>query len=168
VESIERQVTTTETVARPAARVLLCDRDGRVLLFRARFDGREFWITPGGGLNTGETYEAAALRELWEETGLVADAASLACVWTRSHVFEFRGRLLDQQERFYLLRVEEQPPITYANWEADERNDLVEHRWWTADEIEASTEVFAPRRLGSLLRTLLQDGPPPQPVDVGL
>jgi 8-oxo-dGTP pyrophosphatase MutT (NUDIX family) len=168
VESIEPQVVAPAAVARPAARVLLCDNEGRLLLFRARFDGREFWITPGGGLKPDEAYEDAALRELWEETGLVAEAASLACVWIRSHVFEFRGRLIDQQERFYLLRVGAQPPITYANWEADERNDLVEHRWWTADEIEASSEVFAPRRLGSLLRALLQDAPPPEPIDVGL
>ena len=48
------------------------------------------------------------------------------------------------------------------------REIVREHRWWTADEIEASHEVFAPRRLGSLLREVLVEGPSPQPVDVGL
>ena len=137
-------------------------------MFRARFGGREFWITPGGGLNTGETPEQGAARELWEETGLRCDHADLVCVWMRSHVFEFRGRLIDQQERYYLLPCNAGPEITYANWEEDERNDLLEHQWWTADEIEASDEVFVPRRLGRLLRELLHGGAPDEPFDVGL
>ena len=58
---------------RPAARVIVLDSRGRVLLFRAEFLGRKqlrLWITPGGGLESGETHEQAALRELREETGV--------------------------------------------------------------------------------------------------
>jgi hypothetical protein len=40
-------------------------------------------------------------------------------------------------------------------------------RWWTLDEIEASEEEFAPTRLAGLLRGLLTDGPPDEPIDVG-
>lgn len=155
-------------VPRPAARVVLCDALGRVLLFRARFAGREFWIMPGGGLNAGESPADGACRELWEETGIRAMPSDLVWVWTRSHVFEFRGLVYDQQERYYLLRLDVPPAITYDNWEDDERNDLVEHRWWTVDEIAASAEVFAPRRLAELLRALLADGPPAAPFDVGV
>jgi 8-oxo-dGTP pyrophosphatase MutT (NUDIX family) len=148
--------------------VLLCNRENRILLFRAQFAGREFWITPGGGLNEGESYLDAARRELWEETGLRLPAATMRRIWTRSHTFEFRGRLIEQQEQYFLLRIDATPEITYDHWEEDERNDLLEHRWWSAKEIEASTEVFAPRRLGALLRELLRDGAPAQPFDVGL
>ncbi|HYT51991.1 MAG TPA: hypothetical protein VEL10_07290 [Gaiellaceae bacterium] len=45
---------------------------------------------------------------------------------------------------------------------------IAEQRWWTLDEFEAPGTVFAPRRLSELLRDLLWDGPPPEPVDVGV
>ena len=40
--------------------------------------------------------------------------------------------------------------------------------WWKADEIAASSDVFAPRRLAQLLRDLLEHGSPPEPLDVGV
>lgn len=54
-----------EPVLRPAARVVLLDREGRILLLRiadAPMDVASAWITPGGALQPGESYEAAALR----------------------------------------------------------------------------------------------------------
>jgi hypothetical protein len=64
--------------------------------------------------------------------------------------------------------VDEAPEIIYENWEEEERNDLLGHRWWSAEEIEASDEVFAPRALATLLRDLLREGPPPEPFDAGV
>ena len=54
---------------RPSARLLIFDRDGRLLLFRYVFRdgalaGDDYWGTPGGGLEDGETFEQAAIREL--------------------------------------------------------------------------------------------------------
>lgn len=46
-------------------------RDGKVLLVRrGRPPGKDFWSLPGGKVEPGETNEAAALREVLEETGL--------------------------------------------------------------------------------------------------
>ena len=41
-------------------------------------------------------------------------------------------------------------------------------RWWTQAELAASEERFAPRRLPELVAALLRDGPPGEPVDVGV
>ena len=57
-------------VVREAVRAVVLDRDHRVLLFKAFPDNtrsRYFWITPGGGVATGESASTALRRELTEE-----------------------------------------------------------------------------------------------------
>ncbi|MBO0831581.1 MAG: DUF3866 family protein, partial [Actinobacteria bacterium] len=58
---------------RSCVRVVLRDRGGRILLFRATLASRaaeHWWELPGGGIEPGESYAEAAVRELGEETGL--------------------------------------------------------------------------------------------------
>ncbi|HCF99905.1 MAG TPA: NUDIX hydrolase [Chloroflexi bacterium] len=51
------------------AQVVLLEGD-RILLARHVCPEREYWILPGGAVEEGETPEAAAIREVLEETGL--------------------------------------------------------------------------------------------------
>lgn len=164
----ERETEQQKPQVRDAARVLVLDRDDRLLLLRIREPGadRSFWITPGGGLEPGETYEQAALRELEEETGL-AGVGLGPCVWSRTHTFPWLGRLYCQRERFYLLRVDGHTVDTAGHTE-EERLVLTEHRWWSADEIAAARDtLFAPRDLGGHLLSLLSGELPDEPIDVG-
>jgi 8-oxo-dGTP diphosphatase len=73
----------------------LVDADGRVLLAR-RPEGKTMaglWEFPGGKLHSGETPEAALIRELKEELGIDVSAACLAPFAFASHEYE----------RFHLL-----------------------------------------------------------------
>ena len=67
---------------RPRRSAILATRDdrGRVLLVRQRGGPfKDAWLLPGGGLQPGETVEAALRREVREETGLdIVDAAEVA------------------------------------------------------------------------------------------
>ncbi|MGH8776802.1 MAG: NUDIX hydrolase [Jiangellaceae bacterium] len=156
----------TVPVVRPTVRVLLLGSGGgipRTLLFKA-VDG--YWFPPGGGLRPGETHEQAASRELAEETGLT-DVDLCGHVWNRRHVFDWRGRTLDCRERWYLAAIPTVVDIDTAGFTPEEREDLADHRWWSVDELAATTEPLVPRALADLVRALLRDGVPAEPVEVG-
>ena len=90
---------------RHAGRVIVLDPDGRVLLLRYDNDppdGRH-WATPGGGLNPGESYAAAAIRELAEETGW-DDVALLAEIQQHERTLVHGDRIVRQHERLFLAR----------------------------------------------------------------
>ena len=156
-----------EPVLRPEARVLLFDARDRILLFRlvdptdAGFGS--LWITVGGAVEAGESHEQAARRELWEETGLELEPGP--CVWLRDATYRWQRRWYRSMQRFYIARTEH-TAISTANMPAREADQMPEHRWWSAAEIEASAERFAPRRLGALLAPLLAGELPDEPVTV--
>ena len=148
---------------RVAARAIVLDPDDRVLLVHFRHGGGEWWATPGGALDEGETHEDALRRELLEEAGIAAGIGQ--CVWIREHVFEWDDRYVRQVERYYVVRVDSPEVEPQADLAAESVYDL---RWWTLDQLAASEEVFAPRRFADLVSDLLESGPPAEPIDAGV
>jgi ADP-ribose pyrophosphatase YjhB (NUDIX family) len=156
-------------VVRQGVRALLLDPDNRILLVRFvnPETAEEFWATPGGGLDPGESLEDGLRRELREETGL-EDVEIGPVVWTRRHVFPWAGRTLDQSERIALVRspsFEPHPELTPSQLVEEGVHEL---RWWTLGELAVSDANFAPRRIVRFLRQLFEEGPPPAPIDVGV
>ena len=144
---------------RAGARVVVLDGAERLLLLRGRDPARptaEWWFTPGGGLNPGETAEQAARRELREETGLSpVDLTPLP--WWRRVEFDFAGQRYHQEERYFLARVAE----TTVNGEQVtdfEREVLIGHRWWPLAELAGTQDTVYPRRLAALVTALVTDG----------
>jgi 8-oxo-dGTP pyrophosphatase MutT (NUDIX family) len=164
------------TIIRHAVRAILVDpASHRLLLMRARApdDRRDLWLTPGGGIEPGESERAALRREVWEETGLRLDAEAPP-VWTRRHRYRFGGQDIDQHERFFFAPTTEFEPTSRHNPADAEMMVFREFRWWDLNAIEATTEVgaplgaiFVPSQLAPALRALLNAGPPSAPFDIG-
>jgi 8-oxo-dGTP pyrophosphatase MutT (NUDIX family) len=154
-------------VRREAVRALLLDESDRVLLFRGcdpHRPERTFWFTPGGGIDPGESPQECLARELREETGLV-EVELGPVVWTRRAEFSFMGVRYDQREIIYLARCRAFDVDT-SGFTPYEKASTSEHRWWTAPDVLASEEEFAPGDLGRRLADILRDGPPAAPVRV--
>lgn len=158
----------SEPRLRRAARAIVVDEDERVLLVCFDFGDRVVWAMPGGGIEEKENDEQALRRELLEEAGLEEFELG-PLVWTRTHLVPLGdGRWDGQTERYYLVRTPAFEPKPRMSWAELRVENMVDVRWWTLDELETAGTGFAPRRLPLLVRSLLEEGPSANPVDVGV
>jgi 8-oxo-dGTP pyrophosphatase MutT (NUDIX family) len=156
------------TLRRPAARVVLLDRAGRIFLVNAEdpVDPRKpaWWEIPGGGIDPGESSEDACARELYEETG-ITEFEMGPCIWTQHVEFDFGGYHFDSRERIHVARCDggEYKP---AHLEALEAAAFMGARWWTLEDLLASTEPVLPERLREYLPAIVSGELPAEPIDI--
>lgn len=143
---------------RSTSRVILADRDDRVLLFLTYGKSHDVpprWITPGGGVDPGEDFQSAGVRELREETGLVVESVGAPfhvvdfAVDTTWHPYELG------HWAWFAVRTDRFEPSD-SGWMPDEHDDIVESRWWAVDDLESSGEAYEPVDLPTLIRAGLQ------------
>lgn len=98
---------------RPCAGIMLLNRDGKVFVGQRVDSTLEAWQMPQGGIDDGEDAEAAALRELGEETGIARDLVELVAVAPDELFYDlppemigkvWKGRWRGQRQRWFLYR----------------------------------------------------------------
>ena len=157
---------------RRAMRVLLVDDRDRLLLFRDSDPGLSpvpyWWITPGGGVEPGEQDVEAAVREVFEETGVQVSPRDLVGpLATRVVVHGYSDVVTTQDEAFWYVRVPAFEVSTVGHTE-QELLTMTDHRWWTRDELAATAEEVWPRDVLALWTSAESHAAgPTRPVDLG-
>ncbi len=134
---------------RPCVGVMLVNGDGRAFVGK-RIDNREgdFWQMPQGGIDDGEELHAAALRELWEETGVGEHHVSLIAQTREELLYDlpdellgklFGGKYRGQRQHWLLAR--------FSGCDADIRldaHDPAEFCEWRWVEPEVLPDLIVP------------------------
>jgi 8-oxo-dGTP pyrophosphatase MutT (NUDIX family) len=153
---------------RQAARVVVLDGQGRILLIKstdpANPSNPPWWEIPGGGMDPGETSAETAARELREEAGIL-EARIGPVVWTQSVQFTFAGLFFDQDEHIHVAWTD-QTDLAAPQLELLEALAFQGTKWWTLDEVVAATDAFLPRSLPRLLPALVAGQLPDPPLDI--
>jgi putative (di)nucleoside polyphosphate hydrolase len=133
---------------RPCVGVMLINAEGRIFAGQRLDSPSPAWQMPQGGIDEGEKPKAAALRELWEETGITADLVAPVAKthgWVTydlppdllGHVWG--GKYRGQRQKWFLLR--------FLGQDSDIRIDTAHPefsawRWITADQMIAEIVPF--------------------------
>lgn len=102
---------------RPCVGVMLLNAKGHVWVGQRndRVADQTAWQMPQGGVDPGEDPRAAALRELWEETGVTADKVTVITETDGWLPYDlphdlvpklWKGRYRGQEQKWFLLRFE--------------------------------------------------------------
>ncbi|MEP6600105.1 MAG: NUDIX domain-containing protein [Actinomycetota bacterium] len=153
-------------VPRVGARVLLLDAGGRILLIHEHLEEGDavvdHWLTPGGGVEPGETLAQAAVRETFEETGLSVElAANAPVVHKRRRMWSWRGVTYDQTDHYFLAQIDGDLTITHPGLTGMEQITLIGERWWSVAELRASDATVVPADLADVLDRLTSRRPAP-------
>lgn len=148
-------------IERQAVRAILLTPASEVLLIRIQPPDYHagFWIAPGGGLERGESVEAALRRELLEELGLRAFEMG-PLVWRRQHTFSWDGRRIRQREHYHVVAVDRFEPHMS---DVSEAKIVSELRWWLASDLANATERLTPLSLTQIVTCYLASGAPHHP-----
>jgi putative acetyltransferase len=140
---------------RDAARLILLDQERRILLLKVRHIkgphiGQFYWSAPGGAVDADETFDKAAVRELFEETGIKVDAVDQCIVEEKFVHCLPSGNQVFAHEKYFLVETNN-PQITDEHYTEEEKQEIVGHKWWHFGDLSTTSEMLHPENLVAML-----------------
>ena len=156
-------------IKRKSSRAIILNNNHEIFLFQYNFDyfenGNVVWITPGGGLEEGESFEMALKRELFEELGIQLNQCYKQ-IYYRNPIYSLKnGKLAQCEERFFLVYLEGKE-FSYNNWTESENKRMLYGKWWSIEEIQQSDDEFFSSDIINILDNLSNGKIPKEPEEM--
>jgi 8-oxo-dGTP pyrophosphatase MutT (NUDIX family) len=147
--------------------LLMCMDDPTIASIGEKYAGR-FWTLIGGEIEPGETIQDAAVREVFEETGLSEEDIELGPqVWSGKLDLIFKGKPTHIKQEFIVAKTRRRD-ISLANLTPDEKEVVKQVAWFSLDRIINSGEVIHPIVLPKYLPDVIAGRYPKEPLEIDL
>lgn len=118
-------------------RVVVLDKDNRILMVKQHHEDKDIWMVPGGGIEEGESSMAAAIREMNEETGMEVEIGRM--IWHTEEVSNRGQRFVN----FFLGRLKGGHLHLGADPEFDSEHQVLrEVKFMSREEIQEVEHLY--------------------------
>jgi ADP-ribose pyrophosphatase YjhB (NUDIX family) len=128
--------------------------------------GGSFWVTVGGQIEQNETVKDAAIRELFEETGIKDNEVTLGpIIWLRELDLILYGKSAHIKEQYIVARTNKSI-VSPTQLTKDEMNIIKKLQWFSLQDIANSKETIYPQKLSALMKDIIVGNYPESPLKI--
>ena len=147
---------------RPCVGLMLLNRTGEVFVGQRNDRDSDAWQMPQGGVDKGESPRDAALRELWEETGITNDLVEIVGEtkgWLEYDLPHevvpriWKGRYRGQEQKWFLMR------FHGADEQVNIQTKHPEFSRWRWQDVDLLVDNIVPFKRDVYVRVLAELGP---------
>ena len=147
--------------------LLMCMDDSKTTNLAGKYHGR-FWFPIGGKIESHESIQEAAIREIYEETGISKNDIELGpIVWFGEFDLILSGTPTHIKEKFFVAKTK-QNRISLSNLTSSEKAVVKKIAWFSLEKIKNSTEIIFPVLLSQYLPDIISGKYPEKPIKIDL
>lgn len=147
--------------------LLMCIDDSKIRSIEGEYNGH-FWVLIGGQIEANETVQDAAIREVFEETGIRKEDVEFGpIVWFGELNLMFNNKPTHIKEKFIVARTKKRT-ISLSNLVAHETQIVKQVAWFSFDQIINSSETIYPVLLPKYLPDIIAGKYPKEPLEINL